>query len=171
MIYIGCTEKLRSNLPTKKIQKQNDYKVTIKNWHASLKYFHHRKCILVTNDLTLFSVFLYGVKKKELLNLDNLIRVEIKNSLLSENFTQNEIKKMIDDEEIGFYRSSNRRVLGCMNDHIKNIDFMLSLEREKYIKDDNKINLLEICSQLNRTPMVSYLKGYPIDALRNYINE
>ncbi len=58
-----------------------------------------------------------------------------------------------------------------MNDHIKNIDFTLSFEREKYIKNDSKINLLEIGSQLNRTPMVSYLKGFPIDALRNYINE
>lgn len=77
---------------------------------------------------------------------------------------------MIADEEIGFYRSSNRRVLGCMNDHIQNIDFMLTLEREKYIKDDNKINLLEIGNQLNRTPMVSYFKGYPIDALRNYLD-
>jgi len=77
---------------------------------------------------------------------------------------------VIDDEKIGFYRSNNRRVLGCMNDHIKNIDFMLSLERENFIKEDNEINLLEIGSQLNRTPMVSYLKGFPIDALRNYIN-
>jgi len=170
MIYIGCTEKLRANLPNKKLEKQNDYQVTIKNWHASLKYFHHKKCILVTNDLTLFSVFLYGVKKNDLLNLDKLIKVEIKKSLLSEEFNQNEIKKVIDDEKIGFYRSNNRRVLGCMNDHIKNIDFMLSLEREKFIKEDNELNLLEIGSQLNRTPMVSYLKGFPIDALRNYIN-
>ena len=170
MIYIGCTEKLRANLPNKKLEKQNDYQVTIKNWHASLKYFHHKKCILVTNDLTLFSVFLYGVKKNDLLNLDKLIKVEIKKSLLSEEFNQNEIKKVIDDEKIGFYWSNNRRVLGCMNDHIKNIDFMLSLEREKFIKEDNEINLLEIGSQLNRTPMVSYLKGFPIDALRNYIN-
>jgi len=170
MIYIGCTEKLRANLPNKKLEKQNDYQVTIKNWHASLKYFHHKKCILVTNDLTLFSVFLYGLKKKELLNLDKLIRVEIKNSLLSEEFNPNEIKKVIDDEEIGFYRSNNRKVLGCMNDHIRNIDFMLSLEKEKFIKEDNEINLLEIGSQLNRTPMVSYLKSFPINALRNYIN-
>ena len=57
-----------------------------------------------------------------------------------------------------------------MNDYIKNIDFMLSLEREKYIKNNSKINLLEIGRQLNRTPMVSYLKSFPIDALRNYIN-
>ncbi|MFW6247474.1 MAG: DUF6933 domain-containing protein [bacterium] len=109
-------------------------------------------------------------KKKELINLDKLIKVEIKNSLLSEVFSKNEITNVIADEEIGFYRSSNRRVLGCMNDHIQNIDFMLTLEREKYIKDDNKINLLEIGNQLNRTPMVSYFKGYPIDALRNYLD-
>ena len=107
MIYIGCTEKLRTNLTTQKLDKQENYHVTIKNWHATLKYFLHRKCILITNDLTLFSVFLYGIKKKELHNLKELFKVEIKNSLLSEGFSTNEVKKIIDDDEIGLYCSQN----------------------------------------------------------------
>ncbi len=107
MIYIGCTEKLRANLPIQIMNKQENYQVSINNWHATLRYFQHRKCNLITNDLTLFSVFLYGIKKKELHNLKNLLKVEIKNSLLSEGFSTNEVKKVIDDDEIGFYRYSN----------------------------------------------------------------
>jgi hypothetical protein len=67
--------------------------------------------------------------------------------------------------EIGFAKTSNRSVLGSMND--------LAYQCEYFVMRDGgieKARILQINHKLNRTPMSAIKYRYPIDELKGMLN-
>ena len=161
MQLIRCTQKLFKELkvkPTEELPKFGYIGV----WHANLLRIERRKCVLFTNDQTLYSFFVPGLKKSEFVHFDEVFRQNLFKCLLNERFSQAQIEKVLDEyREVKFAKTKNRSVLGSMND--------LAFQIKYRVENSGGLNYLEpiaLNQALNRIPFKAIDYQYSIDALR-----
>ena len=172
MITLGCTKALGDQIGIKKLQPYENQFPSIKSWHAGFKYINRRKCILFTNDTTLYSVFLYGVKKKELSDIKNTFMKYLSESLINEGIELSKSINFIDlkNDNLEILKTHDRSVLGSMNDYWRLIPYYC--EMDKYIETgvENSIFPRKLNKEINRTPMQCSKNGfYPIKKLQEHI--
>jgi hypothetical protein len=149
MTVIRCTGKLLKELdspPTDIVEMYNQG--PLGSWHANIFRIERRKAILFTNDKTLYSLLVVGVKKANLRHFDELFRDALfKNikciDILPEHASQ------IMDETLQFIlgKSNNRSVLGTMNDHISRALFITAREGGY-----QHIDVGDLTHRINETP-------------------
>jgi hypothetical protein len=159
-MLIHCTQKLLMEIPGRLA----DPTASGESWHANLLHVDRRKCVLFTHDKTLFSVFVPGLKKPEFAHLDEVFGQRVFKALVWGEFSQSQVERMLDDcREIRFTRSSNRSVMGSMNDmrfHIKwRVEDAGGLEN---------IDLAQFHHELNRIPFKAVDYEYPVELLKKY---
>ncbi len=147
MIAIQCTQKLLKEVG-------QEYKeaiiptVPLGCWHANLLILDRRKCALFTNDLTRYSFLVPGLKKPDFKMLDEVFRQNLFRCLRIDNFSQEEIEKVLEEiHEVVFTRSSDRSVLGTMNDMANIIKWRVQDEGGL-----GNVDIDEMNSKLNRMP-------------------
>ncbi|MCL4315285.1 MAG: hypothetical protein M1527_00130 [Gammaproteobacteria bacterium] len=158
---IHCTQKLLAEIPDRLI----DSSASGESWHANLLRIDRRKCVLFTHDATLYSVFVPGLKKLEFEHLDDIFGQRLFKALLWDAFPQTQIERMLEAcRVIRFTHSSNRSVLGSMND----IRFHIGVNVEH---DGGLINvdLADLHHRLNRTPFGAIGYGFPVERLQEYL--
>ena len=148
MQIIHCTQKL-----IKEIKADIDNEVMIESafgsWHANLLRIERRKCVLFTNDRTLLSIFVPGLKKQDFNDLQKVFRHNLFIYLLEENSPSSFIGKLSREYAIiRFTKSNSRSVLGSMNDIAYHIKMRIEMKGGL-----SSINLLDINKGLNRIPM------------------
>jgi hypothetical protein len=158
MIYFRCTQKLLKEISIKSydyIDSQN----SLNSWYCDIFRVDRHKCLLLTNEKTLYSIFVPKVKKNDLRNFNNLFYTNLMFNLQFEKIEINIIEKFFKfSDDIEFTKTKNRSVLGSMNDFKFQIPFRI--ERQGGI---HNLNLLELNYVLNRIPMGSLKYKYPID--------
>lgn len=128
-------------------------------WHANLIRIERRTCILLTNDRTLYSFLVPGVKKKDLDNFRELFALHLKMNLAKEGFGPEDIRKALGEYgEIAIAPTTNRSVLGSMNDLAYQVDFLI--QRAGGLED---ADMLTVNMMLNRIPMGAIKYRYSID--------
>jgi hypothetical protein len=141
------------------------------SWHANLLRFDRRKCILFTNDETLYSVFVPGVRKPQFQQIQGVFAQAVFRSLRLGGFRQRQIEAVLEAidvaKELRFTKTGSRSVLGSMNDLAFQLEWLISeaggLEGSP-IDDFNQ--------RINRTPMSAIRPHvYSIDALRAVLDE
>lgn len=158
---IHCTQKLLAEIPDRRI----DPSTTGESWHANLLRIDRRKCVLFTHDATLYSVFVPGLKKPDFEQLDEVFSQRLFKVLLWDEFPQTQIEWILEAcRVIRFTRSSNRSVLGSMND----IRFHVGL----HVEHDGglaSVDLAQLHHELNRIPFAAVGYQYPVEQLREYL--
>ena len=130
-------------------------------WHANLIRIERRKCLLLTNDRTLYSILIPGVKKKDLVDFLKLFSLHLKMNLEKEGFAPQDIDKALEEYgEIAIAPTANRSVLGSMNDLAYQADFLVS--RAGGLE---KGDMLTVNMMLNRIPMGAIKYDYAIEKL------
>jgi len=128
-------------------------------WHANLIRIERRKCLLLTNDRTLYSILIPGVKKKNLDTFRELFALHLKMNLAKEGFGPKDIDKALEEYgEIAIAPTNSRSVLGSMNDLADQADFLVS--RAGGLE---KGDMLTVNMMLNRIPMGAIKYRYAID--------
>ncbi len=128
-------------------------------WHANLIRIERRKCILLTNDRTLYSFLVSGVKKKDLVNFRELFALHLKMNLEKEGFGREDISKaLVKYGEIAIGPTTSRSVLGSMNDLAGEAEFLV--HRAGGLK---KADLSTVNMMLNRVPMGAIKYRYSIE--------
>ena len=116
MAILRCTKKLLTELKTKPSEgaiSSNE----LGRWHANLLRVDRRKCVLFTNDATLYSFLVPGIKKPQFENFTEVFGQNLFKNLLWENLPQKQIEIVLDEHrEIIIAKTNNRSVLGSMND-------------------------------------------------------
>lgn len=162
-MLIHCTQKLLAEIPERLI----DPSASGESWHANLLRFDRRKCVLFTHDLTLYSVFVPGLKKPDFEHLDAVFGERLFKALLWDEFSQTQIERMLEACRIvRFTRSSNRSVLGSMNDMRFQIGWM--------VEDDGGLENLDLVrchKRLNRIPFKAADYGYPVERFLEYLSQ
>lgn len=128
-------------------------------WHANLIRIERRKCILFTNDRTLYSFLVPGAKKKDLVAFRELFALHLKMNLAKEGFGPEDITKAVEEYgEIEIEPTNSRSVLGSMNDLADQADFLVG--RAGGLE---KADMLMVNMMLNRIPMGAIKYRYSID--------
>jgi len=136
---LKCTKKLLDIL---KIKTDNDFKILnenedIENWHCNIIDFGKIYAVLLTNDKTLYSFYLFGLEKNDFKDFNEIIKQNIFKTMIGLGFEQKKFEVILESlENIKFSKTDNRGVLASMNQmmpHIYN-----SMEREKSLLEINK---------------------------------
>jgi len=162
-MLIHCTQKLLAEIPDRLI----DPSASGESWHANVLRLDRRKCVLFTHDATLYSVFVPGLKKPEFERLDDVFGQRLFKALLWDEFPQTQIERMLEAcRVIRFTRSSNRSVLGSMNE----MRFQIGWRVEADGGLDN-IDLAQFHHRLNRIPFRAIGHDYPVERFRAYLSQ
>ena len=165
MQLIRCTGKLQKEMGLKKTDliENEPNQSYLGSWHANLIHINGKKCVLFTNDRTLFNFIAPNVTRAEIRKLSAMFR-EYLQCVLAEEKLGNSARERILSEynEVGYAKSNNKSVLGSMND--------LAFHYKYHIQDEGGIHSYAIPSiihKLNHMPMGAIDYKYPIEALRN----
>jgi len=164
MQLIRCTKKLQKEMGFKNdalVQKESMPSL-LGSWHANLILTDRSKCVLFVNDKTLFNFLIPDVPKEQFRQLDKLFRDFLQCILAEEGFDQTTTDKILQEyTEIGFANTSNKSVLGSMNDLAKHYQY--------YVEEAGGVHscmVPQIIHELNRMPMSAITACYPVEALR-----
>ena len=165
MQLIRCTKKLQKEIGLKAVDLV-DQKLApghLGSWHANLLVIGRRKCVLFTNDKTLFNFIIPGVKKAQLNQLDTLFKHHLQCILADEGFDEAICNNIMQEYEIiRFANTNSKSVIGAMNDLAFN--YTVSIQQDGGV---NNCILPKIIHRLNRMPMKTLDYGYAIDALQS----
>jgi len=95
-MIIRCTQKLLAELKIRPIPEESENDA-FWSWHANVFRIERRKCVLITNDTTLFAVFIPALLKKDFESFDFLIGEHLFKNLLYENIPQTQIEDVLSE--------------------------------------------------------------------------
>lgn len=163
---IRCTQKLLKELKTKPTEIEPKFGY-VGCWHANLLRFERRKCVLLTNDQTLYSIFIPGLRKPDFEQFEEVFRQHLFKNLVFEEFTQKQIEFVLNEyREIKFAKTNNRNVLGSMNDLAFQLEHLIWAQGGL-----RNLDLLALNQELNRIPMGALKYGKSIEALRRKLEQ
>lgn len=167
-IYITLTKKASDQLLNKKLEKIDIESPDINVWHTYLKYYNRRKCLLFINDLTRYSIFIYGVKKKDINDIENLFLKCLKDTLEVEKFKISKVNKYISGKNTKIVKYFNNSINGCVMDHFRHIPSYIDYF-DIDLNTNNYINAHKVNNRLNCTPV--FYKNYGFFALERMKEE
>ena len=98
----------------------------IENYHCNLLKFGRENVLLITNDETLYSFIIFGLKSNDFKNIEDVIREGIFKLLIDGGFPQHQFEKILSSmEKFNYTKTSNRSVISSMNDMKKHIGVWL----------------------------------------------
>ncbi len=115
-ILLRCTAKLLKLLevrPASLVEPRSVAKE--REWYGNLLWIDRRKCLLFTHAETLFSFLVPNVLKREILPLGPFFMARLQSELDSEGLPRETFNRL-DSTELRLAKTTDRSVLGCMND-------------------------------------------------------
>ena len=166
MATIRCTTKLLKELGTKPAMAPAQ-PASLSDWHANLLRVDRKKCVLFTNDLTLYSFLIHLVKKPLSAGLGELFRLGLLKSLMSDGLDDPQVRHMLGSQgSIIIAKTNSRSILGSMNDLAFQIKCIVHTMGGLVITDLSEIN-----RQLNNIPMSAIKYNVGIEELRRRLVE
>lgn len=110
----------------------------IDNYHCNLININGIESLLITNNKTLFSFFIYDIDFE---NFIETIKQSVFKILVDLGFPQNQFEKILDSmETINYTKTSDRSVLASMNDMKKHIEIGLLFYKDSVLEINQRIN-------------------------------
>jgi len=164
-MIIHCTQKLLSELKPKVTDETPDDPFW--SWHGNLLRIERKKCVLLTNDVTLFSMFIPGLTKPDFQSFKFIFGQSLFKNLLHEKIPQVQIEAVLTHcEYLSYQKSNNRQVLGCMNDLKKQLEYIIGDSGGLESTD-----IWDLNSKLNLTILSPLGRKRPIQALKEKLQE
>lgn len=166
MLLLRCTVKLLKEVGVKNADLANNIQIIdpLDSWYVNLLHLDRRKCLLFTNEKTLYSFLVPGVKKANYKDFGLLFRENLMLNLKYEGFDDGKVRKLLNGyEDYGFTKTQSRSVLGSMND--------MAFCYKYHIYDSGGLehfNLMEGNSRVNKSPMSAIGRNRPISRLRSF---
>ena len=146
MKIIHATQKLIKELRVQP-EEQVQPKYWLESWHANVFTVERHKCVLVTNDETLYSLFLPALKKDDFLHFKFIFNQRFFKFMLAAEIPQPLIEKALTNDNIAFAKSFDRSVVGVMNNLKQCIEAMI------YVRGGlENCSMNELHHEINRIP-------------------
>ena len=159
---LQLTKKLSDKLKVDVVELDTTKYNDMENYHCNLLKFGRDNCVLITNDKTLFSFFIYGLKAVDFKNFKESVSQPIFKILVELGFSQSQFEKvLLSLENIQYSKTSNRSVISSMND-MKN-----QIEAYLYSGD----NIYELHRKLNTTPYKYVGYKYPVNLFKELLGD
>jgi len=160
----------------KKLIKQEVHISKLGNWNANIFYLQRRKCLILMNDITYYSLLFLDIQKADLLKFSELFYQR-----LIEQFDFDKIDfplecsaKLINETSAQFLTTNNnRKVLGTMKQFVLDLDYYFYYDYNGQISN---INVKELNHRLTNN-LVGALKpkksdfGRPIEEMKKKLEE
>lgn len=111
-VVLRCTKKLLNLLRPPQVSAREP---ADEDWYANLLVLDRRKCLLLTNAATLFSVFEPDVRVGQLRSTRELLSALVERELQEESLPADTFGD-VGSEPLVVAKTADRSVLGCMND-------------------------------------------------------
>jgi len=158
MIVLRCTHKLLKEIRLPKEGLGDPGEGFLGSWFANLFRLDRRKCVIFTNDRTLYSFILYGQKRPDFDELEERFLTSLAENLLLDGFPAKTVKRIYwTCHPVAFGMTNSRSVLGSMNDLVHLASYMVPLQP---LVTDRAIAIVN--RELNRTPMRNLKYVYPV---------
>jgi hypothetical protein len=119
------------------------------DWYAHLLWIERKKCILFTNELTLFNFIALDVKKAGLADMNTFFRENLRRGLEAIGIVGASASKLLLTlNDITISKTTNRSVLGSMNDYA--FQYRVYVETQGGL---HRCDILDMISSINETPM------------------
>ena len=168
MRIIHCTQKLLKELGNPSLADTPTDAKGLCNWYSNLIGIDRKKCLLFTNEKTLYSFLIPNVKKANLKNIVPEFLFNLSFNLQAEGFGLDVISKVMQEyREIKFAKTDSKKVLGSMNQIA--FEYEIRVQMKEGL---GNVRILEANKDMNRT-LRSILTGkeyfHPIEALQELI--
>jgi hypothetical protein len=162
-MLIRCTAKLLGEMGIKKVASvSGDSSASLGDWYANMFYTRRRKNVIFMNSRSLFTFICFNVTRQQIKNLGKLFREGLGRAMLDEDLEAGIIQGVINEaQDIKYAETQDKRVLGVMVDHVKNVKFI--------IKNKPDWTPQELVKFLNRTPLLTYDFRYAISEFNRII--
>lgn len=167
MRIIHCTQKLLKELDVSLVEPDKIPLPTegMGNWYANLIRIDRRKCLIFTNEKTLYTFLIPKVLKTNLKNIEQEFLINLSYNLQSEGLGLEVINRIMQEyQEIGFAKTASKSVLGSMNEFMFQYEVLIQMEG-----GIDNIRILQVNQKINKTIMGALKYKYPIEALGNLI--
>ncbi|MBM4135671.1 MAG: hypothetical protein FJ241_02450 [Nitrospira sp.] len=167
MRIIHCTRKLLKELDVPLVEPDKVPLPTegLGNWYANLLRIDRRKCLLFTNEKSLYTFLIPKVLKANLKSMEQEFLIHLSYNLQSEGFGLDVINRVMQEyQEVGFAKTASKKVLGSMNQ--LTFEYEVLIEQKEGMEN---IRLLDLNKHINRTIMGALKYKYPIEALKNLL--
>ncbi len=86
-------------------------------WHVNFQFVARKRLIVIMNDLTRFSVVLYGLTKKDFTHIDHHFYNALYNAMSDQGISESLIKKYLDSfpVEVTYGKTKDRKHVGRVN--------------------------------------------------------
>ena len=167
MLVLRCTAKLLRELeshPASIDGLENAHGINV--WFANLLRLDRRKCVLLTNEKTLFSFFVPGLKREQFRKFGEVFAENLAERLTSEGLGPRQALKLLDDcSEVTITKTNSKSTLGSMNDLALQIEY-----RIKGYGGIENIDLKRLNRDINRVPMGALDYRYAIESLEDELS-
>lgn len=147
-MILQSTKKLQDflGIKTTEIPSQDD---SFDAWHGNIFMIGRKKCLLVTHNESLYSMFFYGITKKDIKEFPSMFKSRLQTLLRKDDFTLQQIIMIGESmQTITYAKTSDRSVTGNMSE-----------------------DELSLCARINHTP---YSRGkfyFPEQILKRLMQE
>ena len=149
MIVLRCTHKLLKELRLPKDELGDPGEGFLGSWFAKFFRIDRRKCVIITNDRTLYSFIRYGLKRDDFDGLNEVFSTALAETLLLDGIPVETVRKIyVESHPAVFGTTNSRSVLGSMNDLVKESMYLVP-EKPRVTDED----IAAVNHRLNRTPM------------------
>ena len=168
MRIIHCTQKLLKEMENPPLVDIHADTAGLGNWYANIIRIDRKKCLLFTNEKTLYSFLIPNVRKANLRNIVEEFLVNLSFNLQAEGFGLDVVSKIMQGyQDIGFAKTASKKILGSMNQIA--FEYEIRVQMKEGL---GNVRILEANKDMNRT-LRSILTGkeyfYPIEALQELI--
>ncbi|VAW32990.1 hypothetical protein MNBD_CPR01-182 [hydrothermal vent metagenome] len=137
------------------------------SWHANMFYIERRKCVLVTNDLTLYTMFIPYLRKEDFKVFHIVFGQNLFKNLLYEKISQKDVETVLEEyQDIQYAKTDSRSVLGSMNDQKYQLEYII------YAKGGlDNTDIYQLNSELNRNILSAIKYRRPIEMLKDKLQK
>lgn len=161
-MIIQCTKKLADEMKIKVEKPDLSNENLLYCWNAHVFKIGRTKCVMIMNNVSRYQFMIYGLLKKDFMNLSEIIKKEIITNFFADEFLVDDINRYLDQiGDIQFTATSDRSLISQLNDSILITQHNFYEEAEK----GNTVYIYDYNRELNSWPMMK-IKGFPKDEMR-----
>ena len=166
MVILRCTSRLLKELGTKPALAPPQPS-SLSDWHANILRVDRKKCVLFTNDLTLYSFLVHMVKTPLPEGFGALFRLGLLKTMMSDGLDNPQARyKLGGQDSVMVAKTNTRSVLGSMNELAFQVKYIVHEKGGLDIADLSEIN-----RQLNHILMSAIKYNASIEELRHRLVE
>jgi len=166
-LILRCTQKLLTELKKKPAEEEKSRENPFSSWHGNVFNIERRKCVLITNDITRYSIFIPSLKKQDFESFHFVLGQYLFKNLLHEKMSQRQIEVVLfESENIKYGKTNNRSVLGTMNEQKNQLEYIV-YEEGGLAKTD----VYELNHELNQSILSSIDYKHPLELFKEKLKE